>query len=247
MALAVAGSAMPPDAAAPAPAGLPASQSMRPHALAQAGTRYFAPSWHDPATGWEPAPVEGFDVLLPDDAPLALSRYVPAGGPAQRHTSRPGAWYTAVFLPMLPGWPVQVWITRRARTHELRVIALDASPSGAASVAVPVPLRTAPGARRAALATAPIMLPATSRADGVFLLIEQWSPAGDRPAPLWVQARTRIHRDDEQVPWWQPLPAPDEGSHAGRLAPNPPASPLSAPRHGTDVVELPILRRRHAP
>ncbi len=250
-ALAAAGSAAAasPDKAAPAPANPSAPQlraQYQPDAPTHPGARYAPPRWLDPM-GWEPPLVEGFDVLLPDNAPLPLSYYVPAGGPAQRHTSRPGAWYAAVFLPMAPRWPVQVWISQRVRTHELRVLALDASPVGAASVVVPLPLGAAQGPGRLSLATAPVMLPATSQADGVFLLFEQWSVAGDRPAPIWVQARTRIRRDDTRVPWWQSRSPPEYGPPVDGLAPNPPASPLNTPRWYADVIELPIQRRLHTP
>lgn len=235
------GAALPVLAQAPPypPHGTPYS----PHAAAP---HVPPPRWSDPF-GWEPPQVEGFDVLFTDDAPLPLSHYVPAGGPAQRHTGRPGAWYAAVFLPMTPGWPVQVWVTQRMRTHELRVLALDASPAGPASVAVPIPVAVARGAVRASLATAPMTLPAASQADGVFLLLEQWSPAGDRPAPIWVQARSRMFRDADRRPWWQSRTEPDPGHPPAALAPHPPASPLNTPRNFGGVIELPIQRRLHAP
>ena len=202
------------------------------------------PRWTDPF-GWEPPQVEGFDVLYVDDAPLPLSSYVPAGGPLQRHTSRPGAWYTAVFLPMAPGWPVQVWFKQRTRTHELRVVVLDASPAGHASVAMAVPLLVGRNAGGASLATAPIALPPASQVDGVFLLIEQWSLTGDRPGPLWLQARSRLQREVDRRPWWDARS--DGGSPPQPLAPQPPASPLNAPRDTGGVIELPIQRRLPTP
>jgi hypothetical protein len=202
------------------------------------------PRWSD-LFGWEQPQLEGVDVLFVDDAPLPLSAYEPAGGPAQRHTSRPGAWYTAVFVPMAPGWPVQVWLWQRTRTHELRVTALDASPAGRASVAIAVPLAAGRSGGRTSLSTAPMVLPPTSQADGVFLLIEQWSRAGDRPGPVWVQARSRVLRDDDRRPWWDARP--DAAPPAGSLAPHPPASPLHTPRDFGGVIELPIQRRLQTP
>jgi hypothetical protein len=202
------------------------------------------PRWADPFA-WEPPQVEGFDVLYVDDAPLPLAAFVPAGAPLQRHTSRPGAWYTAVFLPMAPGWPVQVWFRQRTRTHELRVVALDASPAGRASVAIAVPLLGGRAAGGASLATAPIALPPASQADGVFLLIELWSPAGERPGPLWLQARSRLQRELERRPWWDARS--DGGPPPSPLSPPPPASPLNVPRDAGGVIELPIQRRLPTP
>ncbi len=230
------------------PSQQPAPQHGPPLHAPAAGPYGYAtpPRWSDPF-GWELPQVEGFDVLYVDDAPLLLSHYVPAGGPLQRHTGRPGAWYTAVFLPMAPRWPVQVWLSQRVRTHELRVTALDASPVGTAGVAVAVPLTVARSAGRISLASAPMALPASSQADGVFLLIELWSLAGDRPGPIWVQARSRIFRDTERRPWWDSRTEPDGLPPSGALAPHPPASPLNTPRGFGGVIELPIMRRVHTP
>ncbi|MFN8897076.1 MAG: hypothetical protein ACK5Y0_05020 [Pseudomonadota bacterium] len=205
------------------------------------------PRWSDPF-GWEAPQVDGFDVLYVDDAPLMLSHYVPAGGPTQRHTSRPGAWYTAVFLPLAPQRPVQIWVAQRLRTHELRVRVLDASPTRAASVVLPLPLASARSAGRSAQVSAPVMLPAASQADGVFLLIEQWSVAGDAPGAIWLQARSRLQRVVDPSPWWHSR-APEAGAPppGSGLAPPPPPSPLTAPRDAGGVIELPISRRLHTP
>jgi hypothetical protein len=209
------------------------------------GAATAPPYWSDPF-GWEQPQVEGFDVLYVDDTPLPLSHYVPAGGPSQRHTSRPGAWYAAVFLPMAPRWPVQLWVWQRVRTHEVRITVLDASPVRPASVAVPLPLSQSRSAGRTAWFSAPIALPAGSQADGVFLLIEQWSLAGESPGPVWVQARSRIQSEAGRGPWWDSRPDMAPPSR-GSLAPTPPTSPLNTPRVFGGVLELPIQRRAHTP
>ncbi len=235
---------------------LPALAAIAPPAGAQAGAGPMPPAYGVPAPGalpprtpavdphgWVQATVDGADVLFVDDAPLPLAPAVPASGPLQRFASRPGAWYAAAFLPMSPQWPVQVWVWQRARTHEVRVTALDAAPWGTPSVAVPIPVRKAPVRGRAVLLTAPLALPAASRADGVFLLIEQWSLAGDWPGPVWLQARSRIVLEVDDTPWWSPRP--DEAS--GPLAPAIPPSPLNAPRNASAVIELPIQQRAAPP
>lgn len=197
------------------------------------------PRWRGGADpwAWEPTQVDAIDVLYVDDLPLPLAYYVPAGGPLRRHMARPGAWYAAVFVPLMPGLPVQLWFWQRIRTHELRVFALDAPPGASPSVAVPVPLAVAGG--RPVLHSAPLVLPANSSADGVFVLLEQWSVAGDRPDAVAVQARSRVLFDDDAVPWWSTRPEP--APHAP-LSVVPP-SPLNAPRSVERLLELPIYRR----
>jgi hypothetical protein len=215
-----------------------------PGAHPPAGARQSPPPasrWPSPEPyAWGPALVDGIELLAVDDAPLVLPYHAPAGGPLQRHMGRPGAWYTAVFLPMRAGWPLQVWLWQRVRTHELRVVALDAAPWTPPSIAVPIAVHAAHGAGRPVLHTAPFALIPSSRADGVFLLIEQWSAAGDRPGPLWVQARSQVVFAAGEPPWWSARP---ERSASSPLAPEAPPSPLNAPRLQDGIVELPILRR----
>jgi len=200
---------------------------------------------HDPYPpyyGWEPPRIDGCAVLFVDDVPLMLDDVEPAAGPLARFTSRPGAWYAAVFVPLRPGVPVQLWLWQRARTHALHLLALDAPPRGAPTVATPLPLRTAAGAGRgSAQHSLAFALPARSGADGVYVLVELWSVAGDRPGPVWLQARSRLVRERERAPWWSPRTDPE-----GPLAPEPPLSPLQSSRLSEGVIELPILQRAGA-
>ena len=67
-------------------------------------------------------------VLVPESRPRLLQRFTPAGGPLERHTGRPGAWYALLYLPMAPAWPLQLMLWSSARGHGLRLFALDAAP-----------------------------------------------------------------------------------------------------------------------
>jgi hypothetical protein len=196
---------------------------------------------HDPYP-WESPQIDGVDVLFVDDAPLILADAVPATGPLARFASRPGAWYTAVFVALWPGAPAQLWLWQRAGTHAVRLIVLDAPPRLGPSVAAALPVRAQRGGRAGAHFSAPFALPARSAADGAFVLIEQWSVAGDRPGPLWVQARSRLVHGAERTPWWSARPDPD-----GPLAPEAPPGPLQSARTGGDVIEVPIMQRAGAP
>lgn len=203
-----------------------------------------AQSQSDP---YAPAPLP---LLIADDAPMLLEHASPAGGPLERHTARPGAWYSAVFVPLLTRWPVELWIWQRTRAHQLRVFALDGWPAAAASVVVGLPLRNDSTPRgRPLIYSAPFVLPAATRADGVFLLIEQWSLAGDRPHPLWVQARAAAQGYPQNAargssPWWESRDdsVPTQGPPRVPNAPGAPPSSLLAPRETGGVLELPILK-----
>jgi hypothetical protein len=211
--------------------------------------RHPPPPWAGDPQGWDVALVDGVEVMFPDEAPMLLPAVVPAAGPLARFMSRPGAWYGVLFVPLAPGWPVQLWLRQRARSHELRLTVLDGAPWGAPSVAVPLPMRTVMSSGRPTLTTVPFALPPGSRADGVFLLVEQWSMAGDRPPSLWLQARSRVSEGQGRRPWWSSGPEPPAPAAAGSgLAPASPAGPLSAPRVGSDgLIHLPILQRLAAP
>jgi hypothetical protein len=199
--------------------------------------------------------------LAIDDLPQRLDHYLPAGGPLERHTARPGAWYTAVYVPRLPpphSWPLQLWIWQRDAAHGLRISALDGWPPSRASVAVPLALSSDLTARGRPLSTTvPFVLPAASHAEGVFLLIEQWSRHGERPPALWLQARPAepavLPLREREAAWWQgadhapPTPSASSPPSAPSVpsAPSTPAEPppgaLRSPR-ALARVELPILR-----
>lgn len=210
------------------------------------------------------APPGAPQILGVDDAPQRIDHYFAAGGPLERHTGRPGAWYVIVFVPAAHG-PMQLWAWQRTRAHQLRVTAIDGWPAHAARQVVSLPLYATTTASGRPLAhSVPFVLPQHSRAEGVFLLIEQWSLMGDRPAAVWLQLRSAQPWSEVPVrggtAWWQAAevapPAPRDP--LGRpLAPPtttavPPPSPLLAPRGAPAVIELPFMQLatpapRHAP
>lgn len=187
--------------------------------------------------------------LAVDDLPQRLDHYLPAGGPLERHTARPGAWYTAVYVPRLPPphlWPLQLWLWQRDAAHGLRISALDGWPPSRASVVVPLATSTEVTARGRPLSTTvPFVLPAASHAEGVFLLIEQWSRHGERPPALWLQARAAepavLPLRERETAWWQGAEPPPAAPAAPAAPAEPPPGPLRSPR-ALAVVELPILR-----
>jgi hypothetical protein len=208
-------------------------------ALALAGTVQGQPRPDHPyGYGWEPQQIAGADIVFVDDLALLQTRYRPAGAALNRYTSRAGAWYATVFVPLPAGWPVQLWIWQRARTHEVRLLALDAMPPDKPSASVPLPLLRGRGGGRAPWVSAPFAIAPAAGGDGAFVLIEQWSPGGEQPGPIWVQVRSRLVDEPAGAPWWSSRP---EGP-SYELAPAPPPSPLQGARADL-AVELPFERR----
>ena len=124
---------------------------------------------------WGPAAPLGMDAALfvePDAPPQALWRVQPAQGPLDRHAGRPGAWVGLLYLPMLPGQPAELVLRTALRRHTLRLLALDQAPADAPSVAAVLPLE--PNSRqdgeRPSFHVSRFMLPATSLADGLYVL-----------------------------------------------------------------------------
>lgn len=221
----------------------PAYPPSHPPAYPPAHPPAYAPTYPVPpgyAAATMPLP------LAVDDLPQRLDHYLPAGGPLERHTARPGAWYTAVYVPRLPPphlWPLQLWIWQRDAAHGLRISALDGWPPSRASVAVPLALSAEVTARGRPLSiSVPFVLPAASHAEGVFLLIEQWSRHGERPPALWLQARPAepavLPLRERESAWWQGAEPPPSAPAAPA---EPPPGALRSPR-ALAVVELPILR-----
>jgi len=172
--------------------------------------------------------LEAARIVEPDGPVLTLARFRSAGGALERFTSRPGAWYALLLLPLLPGWPVELSLRAQRRGHALAAVALDAPPDAAPSVAVALPLRSErahPPQWAVRLA-----LPLRSAADAVFVLLEQWRADFAPPPPLQVRLRTGTARDSARAPWWDASASTDL----------PPPSPLAQGPREAVAFELPI-------
>ena len=181
-------------------------------------------------------------VLVPESRPRLLQRFTPAGGPLERHTGRPGAWYALLYLPMAPAWPLQLMLWSSARGHGLRLFALDAAPDEAPTVVDPLPLETeisrVGGPPRL---SSRFVLPDASTAAAIFVLVEQWRSDGEPPAPLWVQLLSQRGPQPASTPWWV---ARDAAAAGGTTAP---PSPLTQQARGASAHEVPIMSLPAAP
>lgn len=211
---------------------------------AQSSAPHASPGYRpivDPFS-WDSPLVDGIEVVFVDQPAPPLATVAAGGGPLQRFASRPGAWYTVAFLPLRAQMPVQAWLWHRRTTHDVRVTALNAAPWSQPTVSVPIAVRTISSAGRPIFVSTPFALPANTSADGVFLLIEQWSPGGVAPGPLWLRVRSRGLYGADSTPWWSTRA--ESLGERGPPALGTPPSPLNAHRGFGTVLELPIQWRR---
>lgn len=194
----------------------------------------------------QPAPVPLLQ-LLANERPVLLDRFEPAGGPLQRFTSRPGAWYVTLFLAVPPQWPVEFVVLPRNRSHDLRVLALDTTETGEVNSATALPMGyRAAGRGHAAQYSGEFVLPAYARMDGVTLVLEQWSRSGEEPRPLWVYARFAggHPQSEKSTAWWSPKVAPH--ASAAKTLVGPP-SPLLSQGERRDPYEIPLQQMPSSP
>lgn len=120
-------------------------------------------------------------VVEPDDAPV-LAAFFPAGGPLQRHTGRPDAWYAVLQMPMVPGQAYGLFVTAPNDGSQVQVSAFDDDPYLNPGMRADLSLRTlGPRTRRSTTYVATLRTPANSTAPGAWLLVE-WVPGARRPS-----------------------------------------------------------------
>jgi hypothetical protein len=188
----------------------------------------------------QPAPEPLFQ-LLPNGRPVMLERYTPAGGPLQRFTARPGAWYVTLFLAAPPQWPVEFTVVPRTPSHELRVFALDTTPTGEVNSIGSLPMVYSPPRHgQPAHYTGDFVLPAYASLDGITLVLEQWSLRGDAPPAIWVHSRFTTGRTNNGngAAWWSPKATRAPGATAPALVG--PPSPLLSQGERRGVYEIPM-------
>ena len=84
------------------------------------------------------------------------------------------------------------------------------------------------------------MLPTASTAPAVFVLVEQWRPDGEPPAPLWALLQATPSAPSERSPWWASrAPRPPHAAGDGE-SPAAPPSPLTQQWRAGRAFEVPI-------
>jgi hypothetical protein len=173
-----------------------------------------------------------------------LEHYTPAGGPLQRFTSRPGAWYVTLFLAAPPQWPVEFTVVPRTSSHELRVFALDTTATGEVNSVSALPMVfSAPHRGQPARYSGDFVLPTYASMDGVTLVLEQWSVRGDAPPAIWVHSRFATGQTNagNGAAWWSPKATRSPGAPAAAALVGPP-SPLMSQGERRGVYEIPMQR-----
>ncbi len=125
-----------------------------------------------------------------DDFPLDVAFFFPAGGPLERFTGRPGAWYALYRMALDPGRPYDLVLIHRGDPGRMRVYALDNHPFDRVSVKAELGMQKAEGwrDREGTPYVATIALPRDAAVREIYLLLE-WSPppGRDRPLPVSLQ------------------------------------------------------------
>jgi hypothetical protein len=172
--------------------------------------------------------------VYPDDFPVDVAFFFPAGGPLERFTGRPGAWYAIYRTPMYPGRPYDLILEHKGDPGRMKIFALDNHPFGKVSVKQELRLRKFEfGYASGPIYGVTISIPRDSAVYGLYLLLEWNPPAGDdRPVPVELQVLTA-----ERSPLWgqgRPWPwgrsGPDKGVE----------SPLQS--QNRDPYEIPVPR-----
>lgn len=128
--------------------------------------------------------------VFPDDYPVDVSFFFPAGGPLERFTGRPGAWYAIYRTPMYPGRPYDLILEHKGDPGRIKLIALDNHPFDKVSVKAELSLRKIDGiaGSSGSAYAATIVLPRDASVYGIYLLLEWMPPPGkDRPFPVSMQ------------------------------------------------------------
>lgn len=179
--------------------------------------------------------VDAAVLVVPQAREQLLWYFSPAGGPLDRYTSRPGAWYALLYLPVAPQWPMQLMLWPPERRHEIRLFALDQAPDESPTVVHPLPLEFEMGRGGKAVAQiSRFVLPASSTAQAIYVLVEQWRPDGDRPEPLWIKLLAQHAPRRSAAPWWS---SHDDRSPRATAPP----SPLSQQQREVNGHEIPIF------
>jgi hypothetical protein len=147
--------------------------------------------------------------IFPDDPPVDVSFFFPAGGPLERFTGRPGAWYAIYRTSMYPGRPYDLILQHSGDPGRMKLFALDNHPFERVSVKSELPLRKIEvwlGSQASAYVST-VMLPRDASASGIYLLLEWAPPLGhDKPLPVTILMLSVDPRPQmrQVLTWWVP-------------------------------------------
>lgn len=169
--------------------------------------------------------------IYPDDYPVDVAFFFPAGGPLERFTGRPGAWYAIYRIPMYPGRPYDLVIGHSGDPARMKVFALDNHPFDKVSVKYELRFRKfSQGDSPEGIYGTTIAIPRDSGAYGLYLLLEWNPPAGkEKPIPVELQLLSA-----------DPLPSMEQGRSWWRSGPDMGVeSPLQSQNRNPYEIPLP--------
>lgn len=150
--------------------------------------------------------------LYPEDPPTKVTFFFSAGGPLERFTSKPDAWYALYRAPLHLNQAYAILLSHKEEPERIRVFALDRHPFD--SVSMKYELRMADmdwqpfhreGTRHY---ESMVSLPVDSAVPGIYLLVEWTPPPGPaaKPPSLLFQVLTAnstyMERRRPRRSWW---------------------------------------------
>ncbi|HAR96106.1 MAG TPA: hypothetical protein DCR97_09115 [Deltaproteobacteria bacterium] len=150
--------------------------------------------------------------LYPEEPPTRVTFFFSAGGPLERFTSKPDAWYALYRLPLYPNQAYAILLSHEEEPERIRVFALDRSPFDAVSMKYELQMAKVdwqPLYRKGTRHYESVVsLPIDAAAPGIYLLVEWTPPPGPaaKPPPLLFQVLTAnstyLERRRPQRSWW---------------------------------------------
>ena len=126
--------------------------------------------------------------IYPDDLPVHVNLFFPAGSPLERFTSQKDAWYAIYQTSLYPGYAYTIIMRHKGDPARMKVYVMDNHPFGKVSVKMQLAMKRTDNGYRGPAYEAVVSLPEKTRFSDLFLLLE-WHPSSgnDRPVPVSLQ------------------------------------------------------------
>ena len=127
--------------------------------------------------------------IYPDDLPIHVNLFFPAGSPLERFTSQKDAWYAIYQTSLYPGYAYTVIMRHKggSRPDERRMSWITIH-LGKVSVKMQLAMKRTDNGYSITLYEAVVSLPEKTRFTDLFLLLEWHPPSGnERPVPVSLQ------------------------------------------------------------
>ena len=126
--------------------------------------------------------------IYPDDLPVHVNLFFPAGSPLERFTSQKDAWYAIYQTSLYPGYAYTIIMRHKGDPARMKAYVMDNHPFGKVSVKMQLAMKRTDNGYRGPSYEAVVSLPEKTRFTDLFLLLEWHPPSGnERPVPVSLQ------------------------------------------------------------